>query len=93
MADMTSYLLVRDFDGAILAEFDSPRAGLKLLLRNPDLRAPGVSLVRLHDTGGECVGTSSMVTVHVANFGTQPPVARGSRSPAPVTSVARRRPR
>ena len=69
MSDLTRYLLVRDSDGAILAEFDSPASTLRALLNTEDLRGPDVSVVKFHEHLGEIVGTSSLVTVRPGNFG------------------------
>ena len=69
MTDVTLYLLVRDADGAILAEYDSPATALRALLGNDrELAGPGVSLVRYDDHEGSLVGTTSWVTARLANF-------------------------
>ena len=68
MSDLTRYLLVRDSDGAILAEFDSAESTLRALLVNEDFRGPGLSVVRFHEHLGEIVGTSSLVSVRRGNF-------------------------
>jgi hypothetical protein len=82
MSDLTRYLLVRDSDGAILAEFDSPESTLRALLTNEDFGGPGLSLVKFHEHLGEIVGTSSLVTVRPANFDITPSrvSTRSSRS-------------
>ena len=73
MPDLTCYLLVRDSDGAILAEFDSAESMVRALLRSDDFGGPGLSLVRFHEHAGELVGTSSFVTARPANFDTRKP--------------------
>jgi len=65
--DMTLYLLVRDADGAILAEYDSPGSALRALEEGDDF-AEGVSVVRFDDHQGELVGTTSFVTARLAGF-------------------------
>jgi hypothetical protein len=69
MRDVTVYLLVRDADGAVLAEFDSPASALHALLGSDrQLAGPGVSVVRYSDHQGEVVGTTSFVTSRLANL-------------------------
>lgn len=68
MQDVTLYLLVRDTDGAILAEFDSQASALRALLEGEQLAAAGVSLMRYDDHQGEVVGTTSYVTARPANL-------------------------
>jgi hypothetical protein len=66
---LTTYMLVRDADGAILAEFRSAEAALRTLAISEDLGA-GVSVVRCDDAPGAVLGTSSLVTARLANFPT-----------------------
>lgn len=68
MSELTCFLLARDSDGAILAEFDSAESMVSALLRSDDFGGPGVSLVRCQEHAGEIVGTSSFVTARLANF-------------------------
>jgi hypothetical protein len=46
---LTTYLLVRDADGAILGEFDSA-ASVAAVLEQSDELGPGVSVVRCYDS-------------------------------------------
>jgi hypothetical protein len=90
MSDLTRYLLVRDSDGAILAEFDSPESTLRALLRYADFRGPGLSLVKFHEHAGEIVGTSSLVTVRPGNFDITPSrVSIGSSQSRSIRSRVR----
>jgi hypothetical protein len=68
MQGVTLYLVVRDTDGAILAEFDSPASALRALLEDEQLAAAGVSLIRYEDRQGEVIGTTSYVTTRPANL-------------------------
>jgi hypothetical protein len=64
---LTKYLLVRDDDGAILAEFDSAQTAFRALEGNEELGA-GVSVVRFDDSPGAVLGTTSLVTARLADF-------------------------
>jgi hypothetical protein len=73
---MTQYLLVRDKDGAIVGELNSAKSVLRMLelLDSEELSARGVSVVRIADSPGEIVGSSSIVSMRTANVA--PPVRR-----------------
>jgi hypothetical protein len=66
---VTTYLLVRDADGAILGEFDSA-ASVAAVLEKSDELDPGVSVVRCHDSPGAIVGTTALVKAQLADFPT-----------------------
>ena len=70
MPGVALYLLVRDADGAILEEFDSPAGALRAWMdHDPQLCGDtGVSLVRYDDHQGGIVGTTSYVTARIANL-------------------------
>ena len=69
MPGTTLYLVVRDADGAIMAEFDSPSRAIRALLDfDGSLADAGLSLMRFHDHQGEFVGTTSWVTARLANM-------------------------
>jgi hypothetical protein len=71
MEHWTKYLLVRDSDGAILAELDSAESALRMLelLGEDEFPVQGVSVVRLDDSPGAVIGTSSAIVMHPAGFG------------------------
>jgi hypothetical protein len=64
------YLLVRDGDGAILAELHSAESALRMLelLGESELRLQDLSLVRVDDSPGGVIGTSSVTTIRPAGF-------------------------
>jgi hypothetical protein len=72
---LTTYLLVRDSDGAILAELDSAGSALRALEQCKQLGS-GLSLVRYDDSPGALVGATTLVTAHLADF----PVAADRRT-------------
>jgi hypothetical protein len=61
---MARLFLVRDRDGAILAEIHSPETALRMFERLP---SRGLSLLRLDDNPGEIIGTTSLVSVRSAD--------------------------
>lgn len=65
---MAQYLLTRDSDGAILAEFDSAGSAIRMLDALGDIPSRGLSLVRLEDSSGEIVGTNSIISMRPAGF-------------------------
>jgi len=65
---MAQYLLVRDNDGAILAELDSAESAIRMLDALGDIPRRGLSLVRFRDTPGEVVGTQSIISMRPAGF-------------------------
>lgn len=65
---MAQYLLVRDRDGAILAELDSAESAIRTLDALGDIAVGGFSLVRLEDSPGEIVGTESLISMRPAGF-------------------------
>jgi hypothetical protein len=66
---LTTYLLVRDADGAILGEFDSA-ASVAAVLEQSDELGPRVSVVRCYDAPGAIVGTTALVKAQLADFPT-----------------------
>jgi hypothetical protein len=70
MGRSVRYLLVRDSDGAILAELHSAESALRMLelLGESELRLRDLSVVRLDDSPGEVIGTSSVTTIRSAGF-------------------------
>jgi hypothetical protein len=64
---LTTYLVVRDADGAILGEFDSA-ASVAAVLEQSDELGPGVSVVRCYDSPGAIVGTTALVKAQLADF-------------------------
>jgi hypothetical protein len=73
---MARYLVVRDKDGAIVGELDSAESALRMfgLLDSEEVPVRGVSVVRIDESPGEIVGTSSITSMRPANF--SPPVRR-----------------
>jgi len=65
---MTQYLLVRDSDGAILAELHSAESAIRMLDALGDFPSRGLSLVRLEDSPGAVVGTRSLMAMRPAGF-------------------------
>ena len=65
---MAHYLLVRDSDGAILAELDSAESAIRMLDALGDTPLRGLSLGRLEDSPGEIVGTNSIISMRPAGF-------------------------
>ena len=67
------YLLVRDSDGAILAELDSAESAVRMLelLGEDEFPLGGVSVLRLDDSPGAIVGTSSAIAMRPAGFGSR----------------------
>lgn len=65
---MARYLLVRDRDGAILAEFDSAASVIRMLDMLGDIPVRRLSLVRIADSHGAIAGTESIVSMRPAGF-------------------------
>ena len=85
MSGVTLYLLVRDADGAVLAEFDSPASAVRALLdADRQLAGPGVSLMRYDNREGAVVATKSYVTSRLADLDRPRarPATRGRRARA-----------
>jgi hypothetical protein len=70
---MASYLLVRDRDGAIVGELDSVESALRMLklLGDTKFSLRDYSVIRLDDSPGEIISTSSVTAVRPAGFSTQ----------------------
>jgi hypothetical protein len=68
---LPKYLLVRDSDGAVMAELDSAESALRMLelLGEDEFPLQGVSVVRLDDSPGELLGTTSAIAMRPAGFG------------------------
>ena len=66
----STYLLVRDSDGAVLAELGSAESALRMLeiLGEDDFPLRDLSVVRLDDSPGELVGTTSAIAIRPAGF-------------------------
>jgi hypothetical protein len=75
---VTTYLLVRDADGAILEEFSRAEVALRALEAAGGFES-GLSVVRFHDAPGEVAGTTSLIKARLANFPTA--ASRSSRRP------------
>jgi hypothetical protein len=80
---MEQYLLVRDRDGAILGELDSAESAIRMLDALGDLPLRGLSLVRLEDSPGAVVGTTSITAMRPAGFDQLLRVARRNTRPRP----------
>ena len=65
---MAQYLLVRDSDGAILAELGSAGRAIRMLDALGDIPSRGLSLVRVEDSPGEVVGSNSIISMRPAGF-------------------------
>jgi hypothetical protein len=65
---MAQYLLVRDRDGAILAELDSAESAIRMFDALGDIPRRGLSLVRVEDSPGEVVATKSIISMRPAGF-------------------------
>jgi hypothetical protein len=65
------YLVVRDSDGAVLAELDSGESVLRMLelLGEDENTLRGLSVVRLDDSPGAVIGTTSAIAMRPAGFG------------------------
>jgi hypothetical protein len=74
---LTTYLLVRDADGAILGEFDSG-ASVAAVLEQSDELDPGVSVVSRYDSPGAIVGTTALVKAQLADLPTAADPRRGA---------------
>jgi hypothetical protein len=66
---MAQYLVVRDRDGAILAELDSAESAVRMFDALGDIPVRELSLVRLEDSPGAIVGTNSIISMRPAGFG------------------------
>jgi hypothetical protein len=66
---VTTYLLVRESDGAIIEEFDSPAAALRAF-ESSGAFGSGLSLMLCDDRPGALFGTTSIIQARLANFPT-----------------------
>ena len=83
---VTRYLLVRDADGAMLEELDSAESAL-MAFEQVKQPGSGLSVMRYDDSQGVFVGTTVLVTAHLADFpaaARRRPRREGDRRPRPA---------